>query len=89
MISRTELLSAWGAQASAAKIAKAFIQSFAAFCAGRFGRQRRGGTILALSDHQLRDLGVEHPGNGDPIPYDLLDLMPRGAFFGHRRRRWL
>lgn len=95
MISRTESLSAGAAGAPAETIVKtvvkAFHPTFAAFFAGWFRRRRGVAEVVALSDHELRDIGAEHWSpehrrQGDPIAYDLLDLMPRGTF-SHRNQR--
>lgn len=93
MIFRTESRSADAVGAPAATIVKTAAKAMVAACAGLFGKKRRRtADILTLSDYELRDIGLEHrwaenDAKGAPIAFDLLDLMPRGAFFGHRTLR--
>ena len=90
MIFRTESLSAGGADALAAKIVKTLVRAMAATFAGLRGRKRRHcAEIVTLSDHALRDIGLEPGGHAGPVAYDLLDLVPRGAYFSHRTQRCL
>jgi hypothetical protein len=90
MIFRTESLSAGAVDARAATIVKTAAKMMVAAFAGLFGRtNRRTADILTLSNHELRDIGLEHgvPGHctpGAPIAYDLLDLIPRSSPFSHR-----
>ncbi len=85
MIFRTESHSAEAVGAPAATIVKAALQTLMAACAGLFGTEgrERGIHTLALSDHELRDIGLEHGAPGTPVAYDLLDLAPRRM---HSRR---
>lgn len=90
MIFRAESFPAEAADAFAAKIVKAILAPATA-CARLFSPKRRTADIFALSEHELRDIGLQsrrpgYPARHDPL-YDLLELMPR-AFFGHRRTRW-
>ncbi|HWA47060.1 MAG TPA: hypothetical protein VG742_02245 [Dongiaceae bacterium] len=88
MFFRTESLSAGAVGAPAATIVNAAAKAIGAAFAGLFGRHgRRLPETLMLSEHDLRDIGLDQHVGGQPIPYDLLDLMPRGLTIGHRRRR--
>lgn len=87
MFFRTESLSADAVGAPAATIVNAAKAIGAAF-AGLFGpRGRRLPETLILSEHELRDIGLDHRVGDRPIPYDLLDVIPRTLTFDHRHRR--
>lgn len=78
MIFRTESLSAGAIGAPAVTIVKTVIATLIAAGAGLFDRHhRRPIHTLRLSDHELRDIGLEQEAPGAPIAYDLLDLAPR------------
>jgi hypothetical protein len=88
MIFRTESHSAGAVGAPAATIVKTAVTAILVACAGLFGaRGRRTAHVLTLSDHELRDIGLEHGSPGAPIAYDLLDLAPRRTHFSHRALR--
>jgi hypothetical protein len=91
MFFRTESLSAGAVGAPAATIVNAAARAIGAAFAGLFGLGgRRLPETLPLSDHDLRDIGLDHHvAVGQPVPYDLLDLMPRSLTFDHRHRCWL
>jgi hypothetical protein len=78
MIFRTEFLSAGAFGAPAATIVKAAAKAMGIVFTGFFsyGGPRLAQT-LTLSDHDLRDIGLEQHTAGQPIAFDLLDLMPR------------
>lgn len=86
MIFRAESFSAGALGSPAATIVKAVAKALAAACAGLF-QSRRTTDFLTLSDHELRDVGMEQVSPGMPVTYDLLDLMPRGRYFGRRIAR--
>lgn len=88
MFFRTESFSAGAAGAPPATMVKTVAATLGAALADLFApRRRRLAETLTLSGHELRDIGLEHDVAGQPIPYDLLDLMPRSLTFGHRHRR--
>ncbi len=88
MIFRTESISAGAVGAPPARIVKVAVKAIVAAWTGLFGKVGRRPThILPLSDHALRDIGLEHGTPGAPIAYDLLDLVPRGNSFRHRAPR--
>ena len=88
MIFRTESHSAGVADAPAATIVKAAVEAMQVAFAGLFSvRNRRATLTLTLSDHELRDIGLEHGSPGAPIAYDLLDLAPRRTHLSHRALR--
>ena len=88
MFFRTESLSAGAIGAPAATMVKAAAATLGAVLADLFAPSRERLTeTLTLSDHELRDIGLEQDVTGQPIPYDLLDLMPHGLTFGHRHWR--
>jgi hypothetical protein len=90
MFFRTESLSAGAVGAPAATIVNAAARAIGAAFAAVWGR--RGPHLaetLTLSNHDLRDIGLDHHVAGQPVPYDLLDLMPRRLTFGHHHRCWL
>lgn len=88
MFFRTESLSAGAVGAPAATIVNAAAKAIGAAFTGLFGhRGRRLPETLTLSEHDLRDIGLDYRVGDRPIPYDLLDLTRRGLTFGHRHRR--
>jgi hypothetical protein len=90
MFFRTEFLSAGAIGAPAATIVNAAARTAGAVFTRLFGlRGRRLPETLTLSGHDLRDIGLDHHVAGQPIPYDLLDLVPRRLVFDHRHRCWL
>lgn len=88
MIFWTESHSAGVADAPAARIVKAAVEATRVALAGLFSvRGRRATLTLTLSDHELRDIGLEPGSPGAPIAYDLLDLAPRRTHLSHRALR--
>lgn len=88
MIFRAESFSAGALGGPATTIVKAVAKALVAACAGLVGSQNRRTTdILTLSDHELRDVGMQQASPGMPVAYDLLDLVPHGRYFGRRSPR--
>ena len=87
MFFRTESLSAGAVGAPAATIVNAAARAIGAAFTRLFSLRGRLPETLTLSDHHLRDIGLDHHVAGRMAPSDLLDLMPRSLTFSHRHRR--